>query len=279
MMPKISLGSSGMLVSRIGLGTVKLGRNQSVHYPAHFELPSDREINELLFLTQELGINLLDTAPAYGSSEERLGKLLKEKRKDWILCTKVGETCVEGQSHFDFSREAVRRSIERSLKRLNTDYLDIVLVHSNGEDNKIIEESPVLEILQKCKQAGLIRAYGMSTKTVAGGMLAVDQVDVVMVTYNPIQTEEQSVIAYAQQKNKGILIKKALASGHIDKISVAEPIQMAMNFIFCEPGVSSVIVGTLNQKHLYFNVKCVLAALEKQALMKRSFIKACLHDK
>src|SRR3989338_2703121 len=141
MMPKISLGSSGMLVSRIGLGTVKLGRNQSVHYPAHFELPSDREINELLFLTQELGINLLDTAPAYGSSEERLGKLLKEKRK----------------------------------------------------------------------QAGLIRAYGMSTKTVAGGMLAVDQVDVVMVTYNPIQTEEQSVIAYAQQKNKGILIKKALA--------------------------------------------------------------------
>lgn len=255
------LGSTGIAVSALGLGTVKFGRNQQVHYPEAFTLPNDKEILNLLSLAQDLGINLLDTAPAYGNSEERLGVLLKNQRKAWVLSTKVGEEFVNGASQYDFTPEATRKSIERSLQRLSTDYLDFVLVHSNGEDKKIIEENAIFETLTELKASGKIRAFGMSTKTVAGGMLAVDQSDVVMVMHNPVYTDEQPVIQYAEKNKKGILIKKALASGHLQKIPSNDPVREAMNFIFQQQGVSSVIVGTLNPKHLQHNVECAVEAL------------------
>lgn len=244
------LGSTDIVVSSIGLGTVKFGRNQGVKYPVHFELPTDAEILDLLAVAKNLGINFLDTAPAYGTSEERLGKLLKGQRQQWIISSKFGEEFSNGESCYDFRKESARKSVERSLRRLNTDYLDMVLVHSDGEDRKIIEEYDVFGTLQEMKQAGLIRAFGMSTKTIAGGIMAVDHSDVVMVTYNPLQTEELPVIRHAQEKNKGVLIKKALASGHVDKIAAENPVRYAMEFIFREPGVSSVILGTVNKKHL-----------------------------
>lgn len=268
MMQKIALGKSRIAVSRIGLGTVKFGRNQGVQYPQEFQLPSDYEIQELLAYAQQLGVNLLDTAPAYGTSEERLGELIKGQRHDWVICTKVGEEFVNGESQHDFSPNAIRLSIERSLRRLNTDVLDIVLVHSNGDDEKIIEEDAVFETLNRLKQAGMIRAYGMSTKTIEGGLMTVDQSDVVMVTYNPIQTEERPVIVYAEEKNKGIFIKKPLASGHIHKISADDPVRAVMHFIFQESGISSIIVGTLNKQNLAYNVECAVEALEAQKVAR-----------
>lgn len=255
-MQKNIIGNTKLSVSCFGLGTVKFGRNQQVKYPRAFVIPSDMEILDLLAYAKELGINLLDTAPAYGFSEERLGKLLGNERHDWVLSTKVGEEFINGQSHFDFSPTHTKNSIERSLKRLNTDFLDIVLVHSNGEDKKIIEESGIFDILTTLKESGKIRAFGMSTKTIEGGLLAVDYSDVVMVTYNPIETAEQPVIAYAHQKNKGVFIKKSLASGHLQKISTMDPVSTALHFIFQEPGVSSIILGTLNKEHLAHNVQC-----------------------
>lgn len=261
MIQKTQLGNTDILVSRIGLGTVKFGRNQKINYPTTFSLPSDKEILALLSYAQNLGVNVLDTAPAYGSSEERLGKLLHGQRSDWILCTKAGEEFINGESFFDFSAAGIRKSIERSLKRLHTDYLDIVLVHSNGEDKKIITEDEVFLTLADMKNSGLIRSFGMSTKTLDGGILAVDQADVVMVTYNPVHTAEQPVIAYAQQKDKGIFIKKALASGHLQKIAAHDPVEATMKLIFAEPGVDSVILGTLNQEHLKHALDCAAQVL------------------
>ncbi len=263
MIQKKLLGNTNIEISAVGLGTVKFGRNQGVRYPKQFELPTDHEILHLLSVARELGINFLDTAPAYGSSEERLGKLLKNTRDDWILCTKVGEDFINGESHFDFSLEGVRLSVERSLAQLRTDYLDVVLVHSNGDDVKIIEQFGVFEALSSLKQAGKIRAFGMSTKTIEGGILAVDQSDVVMVTYNPAQTEERPVLVEAEKRNKGILIKKALASGHLDKFAVDDPVRFAMNFIFAEPSVTSIVLGTLDEKHLRYNVQCAVDALSR----------------
>jgi aryl-alcohol dehydrogenase-like predicted oxidoreductase len=257
MIKQKKLGNTDISVSILGLGTVKFGRNTQVAYPQPFELPSDKAIVELLARARDLGINLIDTAPAYGFSEERLGGLLKKQRHDWVISTKVGEEFSDQGSYFDFSALSVKRSIERSLQRLKTDYVDIVLVHSNGEDEKIINENPVFQTLEALKIAGLIRAFGMSTKTVAGGLLAVERSDVVMVTHNPTYQAEQEVIAYAHQKNKGVFIKKALVSGHLQKITGIDPVLAAMQCVFQEPGVSSVIVGTINPLHLQHNVQCV----------------------
>ncbi len=256
-MQKNQLGNTGIEVSAIGLGTVKFGRNQGVKYPNSFELPDDKAIRQLLHCARDLGINLLDTAPAYGSSEERLGTLLKGCRQEWVLATKVGEEFIDGNSYFDFTPEHTAMSVKRSLQRLKTDYLDIVLVHSDGNDVYNIGHFGILECLQDLKQQGLIRAFGMSIKTIEGGLLAVAKSDVVMVTYNPLHVEEQPVIAQAYAANKGVFIKKSLESGHIEKLQNADPVAFALQFILQEPGISSIIVGTLNQKHLEHNVACI----------------------
>src|SRR5205814_2366743 len=115
---KVLLNDTGITVSAAGLGTVKFGRNQKINYPASFALPSDQEILALLSTAKECGINLLDTAPAYGISEERLGKLLKKQRHDWVICSKAGEEFINDESSYDFSPEFLRKSVERSLQRL-----------------------------------------------------------------------------------------------------------------------------------------------------------------
>ena len=252
------LGSTGMEVSCLGLGTVKIGRNEGVKYPTGFDLPDDQQVRELLTLARELGINLIDTAPAYGSSEERLGQLLTN-RQDWVICSKVGEEFVDGKSFFNFSAAHVRRSIERSLQRLRTHYLDLVLVHSDGNDEDIILRTDCFEELARCREEGLIRAFGMSTKTVAGGRLAAETSDVVMVTYHPGATEDGEVIDLAHTLHKGVLIKKALNSGHA-LTSGADPVKTNMEFIFAKPGVSAIIVGTINPEHLRQNVEAAVAA-------------------
>ena len=88
---------------------------------------------------RDLGINLIDTAPAYGRSEERLGPLLRGQRQDWVIVSKVGEEFADGLSRHDFSAAHTRMSVERSLQRLETDFIDLVLVHSDGNDMAILE--------------------------------------------------------------------------------------------------------------------------------------------
>jgi aryl-alcohol dehydrogenase-like predicted oxidoreductase len=165
-MELIALGATGLRVSPLGLGTVKIGRKEGVNYPASFEIPSDRQVRDLLDLARDLGINLLDTAPAYGSSEQRLGRLLPGPRERWVLSTKVGETFSAGRSCFDFSAAGTRCSVERSLRRLRTDYLDIVLIHSDGNDLEILRHEGALDELLTLRREGLVRAVGMSTKSV-----------------------------------------------------------------------------------------------------------------
>jgi len=242
-----ALGSTGIKVSPLGLGTVKIGRDQQVKYPSGFTIPDDFAVRALFDLAWELGINVLDTAPAYGNSEERLGQLLPRK-SDWIIVGKVGEIFENGQSSFNFSAEFTRRSVERSLKRLGRDYIDVVLVHSDGDDMRIIREEAVCDTLQELKHAGLIRAVGMSTKTVDGGLWCVENMDVVMATYNLAYTDELPVLQRAAQLNKGVLIKKGLQSGH------AQSVEDALRFVFAPVAVHSVIVGTINPQHLRDNV-------------------------
>lgn len=256
-MQKRKLGQTGIELSVLGLGTVKFGRNQSVKYPENFVLPDDAALANLLSVAQECGINFLDTAPAYGTSEERLGKLLQANRHQWILVTKAGEEFLNGQSRFDFSAMGMTRSVERSLRRLRTEYLDIVLVHSSGEDEKIIHEDGVFDTMQRLKEQGKIRAFGMSTKTVAGGLLTVQQADVVMATYYPGYVDEHPIIEAARKKHKGVLIKKALASGHLNLLPGKNPVAESLNFILKEPGVTSIVMGTINPNHLRDNAAAV----------------------
>jgi aryl-alcohol dehydrogenase-like predicted oxidoreductase len=254
------LGSTGIMVSALGLGTVKLGRDRGVKYPSDFTIPDDRSAAALLDQASDLGINLIDTAPAYGNSEARLGQLLAGQRNKWLICSKVGEEFEDGESTFDFTPEHTIKSVERSLRRLKTEVIDLVLVHSDGSEMRIMKEMGTLEALSELKSAGLIRAYGMSTKSVAGGLAAAEECDVVMLTYNLVQREESAVLDACARLKKGALIKKVLASGHLPADG-QNPVQASMELIFSHPGTSSAIVGTITPAHLEANVMAARAAL------------------
>ena len=251
MIARRPLGRTGLDLPCLSLGTVKFGRNRAVKYPFGFDLPSNREVVALLEQCREAGIDVLDTAPAYGTSETRLGELLPGPRQDWLLCTKAGETFVDGQSQFDFSSSAIRRSVEQSLTNLRTDYLDIVLIHSDGNDLEILEQSDAMATLQKMKQAGAIRWIGMSTKTVEGGLAALPVSDVLMVALNTEDQSQLPVIEAANTTNCGLLIKKAMNNGH------AEP-EDSLRFVLAHPAVTSVVVGTINPLHLQANIETIL---------------------
>lgn len=269
-LPKISLGSSGLSVTPLGLGTVKFGRNTGVKYPSAFNLPSRTDLKNLLHFAKDQGINLLDTAPAYGNSEEILGRLLSQDRQDWVIVSKAGEEYVNNTSWFDFSPAHLRASVERSLRRLGTDYLDAVLIHSDGNDVDIINNQGAFDTLSQLKKQGLIRAFGMSTKTLEGGLLTVAQADIVMLTYNPLYTAESPVIDKAHELNKGVIIKKALASGHLNQLPGKDPVLTAFEFIFERPGALSVIVGSINQAHLARNVACVKQVSNERLVKKNT---------
>jgi aryl-alcohol dehydrogenase-like predicted oxidoreductase len=255
-------GDTGIMLSPLGLGTVKLGRDRGVKYPQHFSIPDDRAARLLLDSARSLGINLIDTAPAYGRSEERLGQLLKNQRQHWVICSKVGEEYDGEHSHFDFSAKHTRASVQRSLTRLNCDYIDIVLVHSDGRDLDIIHGEEVLQELAQLKREGAIGAFGMSSKSLEGGLAAAQCSDAVMASYNLGYRDEAPVIDYCHRHRRGLLVKKALASGHLASTG-ADPVQQSMDLIFSQPGVSSAVVGTINPDHLRANVAAAQRSLAR----------------
>lgn len=240
------LGSTGIEVSVLGLGTVKLGRATGVDYARPFRLPTMGEARQLLNRAWSLGVNLIDTAPAYGSSEERLGELLAGQRERWVIVTKVGEEFDGIRSIHDFSPEHTLMSVHRSLKRLGTDYLDVVLIHSDGNDERILNDLGTLDSLKQLKDQGLIRATGISHKSSAGARVALEQrADVIMATLNPTDLSETEVIEKAGKQGCGVLVKKALAGGREAPVALRLAAQ--------QQGVNSIVVGTLNPEHLAHN--------------------------
>ncbi len=260
-LPRRPLGHTGLQVSVLGLGTVKFGRNAEVKYPRPFDLPSMDALAALLAQAAQAGINLLDTAPAYGSSEARLGDLLTDQRDRWVLCSKAGETFEDGVSRYDFRPASIRRSLERSLQRLRTDHLDVLLLHSDGRDEDILLRSGALQALQRARDEGLVRAIGMSHKTAAGGKLALDHCDVVMATLNLEYRDEAELIAEAGRRGVGVLVKKLFGSGHaaLDANRHQQSLALGLH----SPGVSSLVLGTITPDHLDSNIRLAHSLLSQ----------------
>ena len=252
-MVRRQLGRTGLAVSPVALGTTKLGRNTDVKYPRPFELPSDQVVKTLFHTALELGINLIDTAPAYGESEKRIGLIIKKVRDEFVLCTKCGEQYVNGRSTYDFSARAITASIEQSLRNLRTDHIDILLLHSNGNDLAILTETDAVETLSQLKTDGKIGAAGISAKTADGILEAARSLDVVMAPFNQKETQLADALAAAHKQGTGVLAIKGLFSGHLE----ARP---AVKFSICQPFIDSLIFGTISAAHLR---EAVMAAQEK----------------
>jgi aryl-alcohol dehydrogenase-like predicted oxidoreductase len=234
-------------VSPIGFGAFKIGRNVGVKYPHPYELPDEPEVERLLNGVLDLGINLIDTAPAYGLSEERIGRAIAHRRGEFILSTKAGETFEDGRSTFNFSHRAIRASVERSLQRLKTEVIDLLFIHSGGDDLAVLNETDAVEATCALREAGRVRAAGFSGKTIEGARAALAWADVLMVEYHREDSSHEGVIGEAGDADVGVIVKKGLASGRL-------PAEAALRFVLSNAAVGSVVIGGLSLEHLRDNI-------------------------
>lgn len=235
-------------LSPIGFGAFKIGRNQGAKYPRPYDLPDDRSVGLLLNGLLDMGINYIDTAPAYGSSEERIGRAIGHRRSEFVISTKVGESFEGGISNHDFSAVAVRRSLERSLKRLRTDVIDMVLIHADRDDLGIVERTDAPAALLSLREKGLVHAIGLSGYTAAAFRSAMAWADVLMLEYHPGDVFFESTIRDAASLGKTVLVKKGLSSGRLEAES-------AIPFVLQNPGVASLVVGSLSLHHMEENLR------------------------
>lgn len=271
--PRRPLGATGLLVSVIGLGALEIGRDWAGDVdpdPRHLdENNAIRFVHEVL----DLGINFIDTAPAYWHSEEYLGKALKGKRDQVILATKVGEHCDRQGSYYDYSYDATLQFIDRSLARLQTDWIDLIQIHSAPIE--VLERGETLQALLKAKQDGKVRHIGMTGSVEqCRRALEIGGYETVQVPYNLLNLRaETEVFPLAREHQAGVIIMRGLAGGKLTpkyhnladeslkaKIASFEKLlthsgapdlsHLAIAYVVAAPEVSSVIVGTRKAIHL-----------------------------
>jgi aryl-alcohol dehydrogenase-like predicted oxidoreductase len=204
------LGRSGMQVSQLCLGAMMLGAGGN---------PDHEDGARIIHRALDAGINFIDTADAYGESEDVVGKALKGRRDDVVLATKVGLPLDEDPNHRGTSRRWVERAVERSLRRLQTDHIDLYQVHRLDPATGLDE---TLGALSDLVRAGKVRAIGVSNA--AGSELveaqwvadrrgherfATDQPAYSMLT----RAIEYDVLPTAQRLDMGVLTYRPLEAG------------------------------------------------------------------
>lgn len=242
------MGDTRRALSLIGFGAFKIGRNTGTKYPDGYALPDSGAVERLLNAVLDLGINLIDTAPAYGVSEERIGAAIGHRRDEFFLSSKVGETFENGHSAYDFSAVAVRCSIERSLRRLRTDFLDYVFVHANRDDVGVLDDTEAASALVACRDQGLTRRIGFSGYSAEALRASLGWADAIMVEYHQDDPSLEVVMAEAAAGGVDVIVKKGLASG---RLAAAE----AVRFVLSNADVTSLVIGGLNIEHIRENYR------------------------
>lgn len=288
------LGRTELRVSEIGFGALEIGRPWGLPVEGDFAVPSEREVQALLDRVLELGINLIDTAPAYMLSEERIGKWLKHRRKEFYLATKCGEFFDGYDSRYDFSTVGTISFIETSLRRLQTDYLDLIQIHCGPNEEETVRRGEALEGMLRAKQQGKVRWVGVSCH--AGGAaaaLGMQAYDVLQVPYSLLNRKiEREVLARAAPLDVGIVIRESLERGKLtDKVMELSPDggpqiawlhqlvrklkaradaatlqQLAIQFVLRRPEVATVLIGTRHSGHIEEAVRAVRAPLDPELL-------------
>jgi len=306
------LGSTGIKVSEMGLGCGSLGGG--VFYK------NDQQSIKVLDTAFEAGINFFDTADSYGYGhcEELIGRTFKNRRRKIIITTKVGYLPsslarygkvlmpILGpvrpllQSHKgtlkqhsekrqDFSVQHIKSAVEKSLKRLQTDYIDCYLLHS--PPTPLIEQGDIFSVMEELKKDGKIRHYGLSALTVKDAVLAANTspVSLLQVPFNLLEREaSEELLPVAASKNIGVVARVPFARGLLtDQMAVKTGFntgdnhaaqaaqkkreelsfliangkrnfsQAAIQYLLSCPQVSTIIPGTRSVAHLKENMSAL----------------------
>ena len=275
---KRTLGRTDLQVTTLGYGAMELRGA-----PAGPEV-SDEVAENVLNTVLDAGINFIDTSIDYGRSEELIGRLIAHRRAEYVLASKCG--CVPdaplGAEHLH-TAENIRAGVERSLRRMKTEYLDLVQFH-RSLTRREFEEHGALEAALALKQAGTVRFLGVSgTWPNLVEQIEMGVFDAFQIPYSALQREHEEVIARAAAAGAGIIIRGGVARGapsdwqrryymlpgatmrerweqaRLDELLHGmSRLEFTLRFTLSNPDLDTTIVGTRDAGHLRENIAAAL---------------------
>lgn len=301
-LPKSTLGRTGLRVTKLGYGAMELRGTD------HFPRLSPKAASAILNSVLDNGINYLDTSPDYGYSEQIIGEQIAHRRGEFYLASKCGcpieepDVPHDQRKPHDFSRANVRAGVLQSLRRMKTDYLDVVQFHVSPARAELETNDSVAELL-KLKEEGKVRFIGMSgTMPQLEDHIAMNVFDVFQIPYSVVEREHEDLIHKAAQGGAGIVIRGGVARGVMvkdasvideypaflqpafharrrlwqqsnidDLLEGMTPMEFMLRFTISNPDMSTTIVGTANPAHLLINVN----AAAKGPLPVAIYAEAC----
>ena len=252
------LGRTGMRVSPLGFGASELGQKRL----------APKTVAAILGSALDAGLNVIDTAPCYWNSEELIGRLIGHRRKEFYLLTKCGHA--SGLPFADWTPALIEASIDRSLKRLRTDCIDIVQLHSCQE--RELRQGELIYVLQRARDRGKLRHLGYSGD--GGAALYAVQCgafDTVQISVSIAdQDAVDAILPSLRQHDIGVIAKRPIANAawlgggwwslgsysrpyrarlrklDYDFLSrdAKQAVGIALRFTLSVPGVHTAIVGT-----------------------------------
>ncbi|MEX2229077.1 MAG: aldo/keto reductase [Dehalococcoidia bacterium] len=282
-LPTRPLGRTGLPVTRLGYGAMSLDAERFGHSL------SSQQAGTVLNAVLDAGINLIDTSPDYGPSEQLIGEHIAHRRDEYVLASKCGCPVVvaagaDGRpAGHVYTPENITAGVEQSLRRMRTDHLDLVQFHGSP-DRETLEGEGAIEALLDLKRAGKLRFIGMSgvlpglTAHIASGVF-----DAFQIPYSALQRDHEQAISEAAQSGAGTVIRGGVARGapsddkhwdirRLPEVPPERPralweaarlddlldgmtrMAFMLRFTLSHPDVDTTIVGTSNPAHLEENL-------------------------
>ena len=260
-----TLGKTDLEVTRLSFGGARIG----------FEDVTDLQVEQLLNGLLDAGVLLLDTAACYDDSEELIGKLVSHRRDDYVLASKCGHIAGEATGE-PWTADTISESIDRSLRRLKTDRIDLMQLHSCSAE--VLEKGEALEALVKAREAGKIRYIGYSGDG-ENALFAIRMgvFSTLQTSFNIVdQKARHEVLSTAVEAGMGIIAKRPIANGAFGKqaspydyadayfdrsrsMTVPEGapqdgIELALRFTLSHDAIDTAIVGTTKLANAQKNI-------------------------
>ena len=269
------LGKTGLKITPLGLGLAEISRQDRMGGDVS---AASRVLHEAL----DNGINFLDTAACYGDTEGLIGEAVSRRRDEYVLATKAGHSVGDAPGE-SWTTETIEHSIDRSLRRLQTDYVDIVQLHSC--DVEVLERGDVIDAVVRAREAGKTRFVSFSGDNEAAKWAVESGVFATLQTsYNVAEQHARTkgLFDMAKAAGMGVILKRPVANGawwkdespypYADEYfrrsqlmkavgafehDLDDKVLLVTGFALAEPAVTTIITGTHNVDHLKSNIDLV----------------------
>jgi len=268
-MVRQTLGRTGLEVTQLGFGSMECSSG-----PDTGRKVTDETAEKVLNAVLDAGINLVDTAPDYGLSEERIGRAIGSRRNEYVLATKCGCDPEDkgGKGGHVWTRDQLLKNIEGSLERLKTDHVDILQLHNPRGDDVSLDE--LVATLREIQSQGMTRFISVShTLPWITECIEMDVFDTFQIPYSCLEPKHYDVINQAAEAGAGILIRGGIGKGgpesERDRPAIKElwqkaglqelcgdmrPAELILRYTLGHPNCHTTIVGTRSLEHVKDNL-------------------------